>query len=176
MIKDPFSLFCAAQTDEQLQFCQQQITTEGFSTFFKLLDRFEGFIKTYTDEQLPEVQNLLIKAKKMFPIPGQFSPSWEHVWEEYGSIVQVKTRISSQILPSDRSGEWQVLMDNPFTSQDVVCYPSLTFIEAIYLYAYFLPQMEKNEYLRLQKVTTLIMEHHPYLSTEMESSQKTTPD
>jgi hypothetical protein len=176
MIKDPFSFFCDAETDEQLQRCKQQIITEGFSTFFKLLDRFEGLIKSYTDEQLPDVQRLLVKAKTMFPTPGQFSPSWEHVWDEYDSIIQVKTRISSQILPADRSGEWQVVMDNPFTSQEVVCYPSLTFIEAIYLYAYFLPKMEKNEYLRLQKVQTLIMEHHPYLSIEKESSQKTTLD
>lgn len=171
MMKNPFEQFKEAHTEQQLREVQQQITSEGFSTFIKFLDGFTEFTKKYTDNQSEEVLTLLNKAKQLFPRPGQFSPSWSQVWDEFENIVQVKTRIFQKIPASERLGEWQVIMDNPFTSQEVVCYPALTFIEAIYLYAYFLPQMEKNEYLRLQKVQTLIMEHHPYESIETESFQ-----
>lgn len=171
MMKNPFIKFKESTTNEELRSIQQQIYTEGFSTFFKYLDGFTEMIKKYPEDQVDEIKSLLKTAKQLFPHPNQFSPSWKHVWEEFEGIVQVKTRIFNKIPVIDRSGEWQVIMDNPFTSQEVVCYPSLTFIDAIYLYAYFLPKMENNEYLRLQKVQTLIMEHHPFQSIETESFQ-----
>ena len=49
-------------------------------------------------------------------------------------------------------------MDNPLVVQEVVCYPALTFGDAAYLYAYFRPQLEKSEYIRLQKIQTVIQE------------------
>ena len=48
-------------------------------------------------------------------------------------------------------------MDNPYTNENIVCYPGLSFIEAAYLYSYFMVNLAKNEYIRLQKVVNLLI-------------------
>jgi hypothetical protein len=101
---------------------------------------------------------LLDKAKRLFPTPVLFSPSWDKVWSELEQIITHKAKILQAVPPEERDGEWQIVMDNPATIQEVVCYPGLTFLDAVYLFAYFRPQMEKNEYLRLQKVQTLFLQ------------------
>lgn len=54
------------------------------------------------------------------------------------------------------TAEWQVLIDNPYSNQHIAVYPALSFQEAIYLYAYFRTSLEQNEYIRLQKIETVI--------------------
>lgn len=73
-------------------------------------------------------------------------------------MIATKIQVLQTIHKEDRDGEWQVIIDNPFAIQEVVCYPALNFLDAAYLYAYFRPDLEKNEYLRLQKIQTLVME------------------
>jgi hypothetical protein len=172
MMKNPFLQFADAHTIEQQQVFQQEMLKNGFSSFYKFLEGFKDLLKNFHDEEIQKVENLLHLARQLFPNPSQMSPSWDRVWHEFEEIIQIKQRVLAQIKKDDRPGEWQIVMDNPFTSQEVVCYPSLAFIEAAYLYAYFFPQLEKNEYLRLQKVQTLIMDYHPFESTEKVSSQK----
>ncbi|MNR53601.1 hypothetical protein D3C85_1736400 [compost metagenome] len=87
-----------------------------------------------------------------------FSPSWETIWPEIELTIAAKRNIYTNIPHADRAGEWQVIMDNPLVVQEVVCYPGLSFEDAAYLYAYFRPQLEKSEYIRLQKIQTVIQE------------------
>ena len=74
-------------------------------------------------------------------------------------MLHWKVYVYRKVPPGDREGEWQILMDNPYTNQEVVCYPGLTFDDAANLFAYFRPNLVKNEYLRMQKVSTAITEH-----------------
>jgi hypothetical protein len=172
MMKNPFTMFLEAQSALQQQEFQAQMNQEGFSSFYKFLDSFSALLRSFSDLESADVHVLLEQARRLFPLPGQFSPSWERIWIEYDEIYLGKCRVLSKIRSEDRDGEWQIIMDNPYTSQEVVCYPGLGFIEASYLYAYFSPQMEKNEYIRLQKVHTLIMDQHSSLSTETELSPR----
>ncbi|SEC26680.1 hypothetical protein [Paenibacillus sp. GP183] len=154
----PFEMLEQAVTEEQLIQLQMIVNTEGHSSFYRLLNGFTARIKSFTDPEEHEVRSLLDKAKRLFPTPVLFSPSWDKVWNELEQIITHKAKILQSVPPEERDGEWQIVMDNPATIQDVVCYPGLAFLDAVYLFAYFRPQMEKNEYLRLQKVQTLFMQ------------------
>jgi hypothetical protein len=67
--------------------------------------------------------------------------------------------VLSCIPAEDRAGEWQVLIDNPYVPQQVVCYPALTFLDAAYMYGYFQRELKPHECLRLQKVTHLLIKN-----------------
>jgi hypothetical protein len=158
MKRHPLDLLTQAHTEQQLSDLQNAVYTEGFSGFYRLLEGFTERLKTSSDKDMLEIQDLIAKAKKLFPDPVKFSPSWEQIWQELEDIAATKIRIFHTIAPDQREGEWQVVMDNPNMTQDVVCYPALSFMEGAYLYAYFHPRMVASEYLRLQKIQTLIME------------------
>lgn len=154
-----FQRFCEANQEEQSRALQHEITEGGFSIFREFVDEFLELLKRYEDPQQNLVLQYLEKAKRLIPDPGSISPAWQKLWEEYEEIVKYKNLAMERISVEERPGEWQVIMDNPFVNQQVVCYPGLTFIEAAYLYGYFHPGLENNEYLRLQKVQTLLMNH-----------------
>lgn len=92
----------------------------------------------------------------MLPNPGQVSPSWANIWKEYDSIIRTKRFVLGSIPAAAREGEWQVLLDNPHSNQNIAVYPGLTFMEAIYMFAYFRSDMMPSEYIRLQKIDTLL--------------------
>jgi hypothetical protein len=104
-----------------------------------------------------EVREALSKARRILPQPGRLSPSWEHLWEQMERWLADKEEVLRQVPREARDGEWQIVMDNPYSHDAVVCYPGLPFIEAAFLYAYFRAGLKKNEYIRLQKVVNLIM-------------------
>lgn len=145
-------------TDQELISFQESIQNGGYPSFRRLLDGFKKKIEFFDDTEAEQMTELIEKAQKWFPQPGKFSPSWERIWDELEQIIIYKIKLLNSIPTEERSGEWQVVMDNPYTNQEVVCYPGLSFIEAAYLYGYFRPELEKNEYMRIQKVQSLIME------------------
>jgi hypothetical protein len=158
MIKNPYESFVQAQTDQELLEVQSMVNTGGYSSFRLLLDTLTEKIKAYEDGEIEHVAALIDKGKKLFPKPVLFSPSWEVVWQTLEQTVGYKASVLKSIPARERDGEWQVIMDNPFAIQEVVCYPGLPFLQAVYLYAYFRPQLERNEYIRLQKIQTLVMD------------------
>ncbi|GIQ66824.1 hypothetical protein PACILC2_53920 [Paenibacillus cisolokensis] len=128
----------------------------GFSAVRRFLEEFRDYLKQYTDDETPEAEALLDLARIALPEPGTVSPSWERIWDEYQSIIAYKSIVYSRIPVREREGEWQVLIDNPFTHQQIVVYPGLTFAEAAYLFAYFRSGLARNEHIRLQKIVTLV--------------------
>jgi hypothetical protein len=153
-----FEAFANSDSDQELTDIQRTINEKGYSGFRPFLYSFKEMIQHFRDEDIQEMEKLMKKAKKWFPSPVRFSPSWERIWEDLEQTITYKTKILQSIPANDREGEWQIIMDNPLAIQEVVCYPGLTFIEAAYYYGYFGPQLEKNEYLRLQKIHTVIIE------------------
>lgn len=152
-----FHQFCNTSGEKQLLSLQQDILKGGFSVFRQFIEDFGEELKRYEDEQKNDIQSILDKCKRWFPNPGSISPAWQTIWEDYQSIITYKNKALEAISLDQRDGEWQIIMDNPFTNQQVVCYPGLSFIEAAYLYGYFYRGLEKNEYLRLQKIDTLLI-------------------
>jgi hypothetical protein len=145
-----------ATTEQEFESIGQTIREEGYAGFHELLDGIYNRLKGYDEGESRAIHELLDKAKKVAPDPGEFSPSWDRLWEKLDRFVGYKKEVFARIPEAQRVGEWQVVMDNPFTNDQVVCYPSLSFLEAVYLYAYFRDDLLKNEYLRIQKIVCLV--------------------
>jgi hypothetical protein len=131
----------------------------GYFSFYKFVEDFRGGLKSYSDEEAANYGVYLERARSLFPAPERFSPSWDALWEEFELIYASKNEVLQSIPASAREGEWQVIIDNPYSHQPVVCYPSLAFVEAAYMYGYFQRELKPNECLRLQKVTELLIAH-----------------
>jgi hypothetical protein len=144
-----------AKSEEEYEGIRKTIQEEGYAGFHELLDGIYEQLKLYDEGDSQAVRDLLDKAKRIVPNPVEFSPSWERIWEKLDRFVRNKQQVFAKISPEQRDGEWQIVMDNPFTNDQVVCYPSLSFLEAVYLYAYFRDDLQKNEYLRIQKIVSL---------------------
>lgn len=158
MTNNTLADFNKLTTAEAEALFKREVLSEGFAGFRRLLDSLTDAIKVAGDADMDAVEQSVAKAKRLFPEPVDFSPSWEKIWPELESTIAAKKHIFANITHAERVGEWQVIMDNPLVVQEVVCYPALTFEDAAYLYAYFRPQLEKSEYIRLQKIQTVIQE------------------
>ncbi|HEY0826723.1 MAG TPA: hypothetical protein VGE40_01390 [Bacilli bacterium] len=156
---DMYEQFGMAATEQERLDFQKRTYAEGYYTFYSLIKGFQSKLRTFTDEEIVDVELLIAKAKAMFPKPIEFSLSFQYIWKELEEIHAFKSHILRSIPPEDRSGEWQIIMDNPNTNQEVVCYPGLTFPQAAYLYGYFRPQLEKTEYIRIQKIQSVIKDY-----------------
>jgi hypothetical protein len=130
--------------------------TKGYFAFYGFVEDFRGWLKSYADEDIGETDNLLSRAREDFPQPERFSPSWGRLWEEFEGICRAKNEVLAAVPFPAREGEWQVLIDNPFLPQQVVCYPALAFGDAAYMFAYFQKDLKPNEILRFQRVTHLL--------------------
>ena len=132
---------------------------EGYTLFRRFLSKIKDQLKQFDDAQAEPILSIISKAKQVFPDPGSISPSWEHIWPHLEQIASYKNEVLRTVPLSERSGEWQVLLDNPHTNQSIVCYPALSFLEAAYLYGYFRSDLNDNEYIRLQKIENVIMHY-----------------
>lgn len=159
MSENTFQTFVETEDLHELDQLQKRLLDGGYRSLYLFIREFRELLKSYEDEDAQKIELLIQKARKLLPDPGAISPSWQNVWEEFSQICQIKNKLFNQIPVHTRDGEWQVIMDNPFTNQDVVCYPGLTFLEAAYLYSYFRTSLNKHEIIRLQKIETLISEH-----------------
>lgn len=139
-----FEQFTSAGEEQDLIDFQKSLHEEGYYGFYRLIKGFELKLKSFADEEAEPVKQLIAKAKAYFPRPIEFSLSFQFIWRELEEIRAYKADILERIPQEDRSGEWQIIMDNPHTNQEVVCYPALTFAEAACLFGYSPPQLEKN--------------------------------
>jgi hypothetical protein len=147
-----FDLFTAAETAEARKEVYEAAQRNGYSYFNEFIEAFRDQIKRAEEEHMPEVLAMLEKAKQTLPEPGSISPSWELLWSDLEALLKHKAEAFREIPRSERDGEWQIVMDNPFTNESVACYPGLSFLEAAYLYGYFRPGLKQNEYIRMQKI------------------------
>ncbi len=143
--------------DESLQSnIKQSIEEAGYSAFRFLVDQMEQAVKLADETNFAIVEERIRIATQLFPEPVLFSPTWQQIWVQIRAKLHWK-RHAYEVVPAiERDGEWQIIMDNPYTNQEVVCYPGLSFLEAAYLFGYFKPTLEINEYVRLQKVVTAL--------------------
>lgn len=144
--------FAALRAERELSIFRDEMLSAGYAAFYAFVEQFRAALKGYADEEVPRVAELIGQGRKTFPDPGRFSPSWARVWEQFERIAAAKNEALAAVRPADRTGEWQVLIDNPYRPQQVVCYPELSFLDAAYAYGYFRLELEPNEVLRLQKV------------------------
>ncbi|HZG76166.1 MAG TPA: hypothetical protein VEZ72_09950 [Paenibacillus sp.] len=144
-------------TPDRHEQLKETMSKAGYDGFRALVDQLERALKEVEEGGFDDYAERLAAGERLFPEPARFSPTWQIVWAELGEKLKWKRHAYESVAPADREGEWQIVMDNPFTNNEVVCYPTLSFIEAAYLFGYFKPTLEKNEYLRLQKVVNALV-------------------
>ncbi|QYR19041.1 hypothetical protein KZ483_13755 [Paenibacillus sp. sptzw28] len=133
-----------------------QLREGGFTAVRRFLDDFRDYLRRFEDDDGERAAALLQFARTALPEPGRISPSWAYIWQEFDSIIRTKRHVFGSIGHTLRSGEWQVLLDNPYSNQNIAVYPGLTFIEAVYMFAYFRTDLTNNEYIRLQRIDTVM--------------------
>ena len=153
-----YELLLEAGTEAELVAVRDTLLRSGYSGFYKFLESMKAKIKGFGDGEQGEVLALIAKAREAVPNPGEISPSWTYIWDLLEKMTQYKLKVLQTVPVTEREGEWQVLIDNPFQNREVACYPGLTFEAAAYIYAQFRPELEHNEYIRLQKIQTHITE------------------
>lgn len=152
---ETFALFRQLRAEDEAAF-GEALRTGGFAKVRVFLDDFRGYLRQYDEPEQAEAERLLARGRAVLPEPGRISPSWAHIWEEFTSIAAYKRDVFRRISPGLREGEWQVLLDNPYTNGQIAVYPSLMFLEAAYLYAYFRTGLEPNEVIRMQRIDTIL--------------------
>jgi hypothetical protein len=146
-------------SNEELQRFGGEIKAAGFSGFYEIQDYIRDTFKRYDESSMNDFILFINQVKIAVPNPGEISPSWTKFWLEIDRMIEIKNGLFSQVTIDNRDGEWQVIIDNPFSHDNVACYPMLSFLEGTYLYAYFYLNLKKNEYVRLQKITNVVMTH-----------------
>lgn len=145
------------EQESELQQFGERLAAEGFIAVRRFFDDLREYLRGFMDDEVAEAELLLRRSRETLPTPGDISPSWQHIWQELFGILRYKRDVLERIPVSARGGEWQVLLDNPYSNQHIAVYPGLDFCEAAYMYGYFRTGLEQNEYIRLQKVETVIM-------------------
>lgn len=154
--KDMIGKLAQASEPAELKKLGQALAEGGYSPFHELLEGLKLRLAASAEDGLDEVKELIRKGRLAVPEPGLISPAWEKVWDDQELLVKYKEEALQAVPADSRDGEWQIVMDNPFTNDGIACYPGLSFVEAAYLYAYFRKDLKKTEYLRLQKVVNLL--------------------
>lgn len=155
---DAFEYFLEAKTPAQFEELKKSLVGGGYSAFYRFIEGLKGRIKAFGDGEAEGILALIAKAKEAVPAPGEISPAWTYIWEKLEQMTLYKKKALEAVAKDVREGEWQVLIDNPYVNREVACYPGLTFEEAVFIYAQFRPDLENNEYIRLQKIQTHLTE------------------
>src|SRR5690349_15040200 len=94
-----------------------EIIRGGYSAFSDLLDGLKRLMAEAQEEQALRLEELVLKGRKMIPDPGAISPSWETIWEDFDRYIAYKLEAMARVAASDREGEWQIVMNNPYTNE-----------------------------------------------------------
>lgn len=148
-----FRYYMQLESPETERMFRDDMNTAGYFAFYAFAEQFREGLRHYDDEDRARYGELLWRSRALFPDPMRFSPSFREIWDEYEAIYAAKNEALDSVPQAARDGEWQVLLDNPYVTQQVVCYTGLSFLEAAYLYGYFRRELKPNELLRLQQIT-----------------------
>ncbi|RKP56884.1 hypothetical protein D7Z26_02530 [Cohnella endophytica] len=151
-----FNHYMRIELEHLEQTFSKEMESAGYFAFYTFVEDFRNGLKIYSDEEIPLYGNKLARAKELFPRPERFSPSWCEIWDEFSLIYQAKNEALTTIPVQQRDGEWQIIIDNPYSHNPVVCYTALPFLEASYLYGYFQRELKPHEVLRLQRIGEML--------------------
>lgn len=128
---------------------------EGYKAVQAIIFCLEKELRTATDEAgLVAWEEAFKRAQAALPAPGEYSPSWHDIWDELTAVQREKAKALASVASEERTGVWQVIFDNPYSTEGVVCHPGLSLADAAYLYAGYQYNLKKNEHVCLQKVQT----------------------
>ncbi|TCS84460.1 hypothetical protein [Tepidibacillus fermentans] len=157
-----FDDFKKLTTKEEKKVYKQTVEQGGFAVFNELIRSFHEELKKLDENGFEQMQDWIELGKELFPELYRFSPTWEYFWDEITQLYQNKQEFYQIVPKEERDGEWQVLFDNPFSTEGIVCHTDKNFAEATYLAAKYQLSMKKAEILKLQKVSNTIIKRGKY--------------
>lgn len=156
---DFYNQFVDAKSQEDIESLTQNISIQGYSFINEWILQLEKEVKWADEEDFDRVKSLLDRAEQILPEPEKRSPLWEGIWGQLISVLANKKSIYKQIPASERINEWQVVIENPHSTEGITNHVRLSFPEAAYLYAKYRKSLSKREYLTLQRVQTFLTEN-----------------
>ena len=161
MIKfeDFYSQFKAAQTAEEKEHLGSVLRAQGYAFINEWLRTVEEDLKEMDEDGFEQIFALLNKGEEIFPTPEKHSPLWKGLWEDLKKIYQIKRSVFERVQGAERSGEWQVVIDNPLSIEGLTTHAFLSsFKVAAYYYAKYRKGLDKREWITLQRINTVILE------------------
>lgn len=153
-----YSLIETASTEEEIGKLRETALKQGYAfvnewalDLKKKLEEADGFT------ELDRIENKVDHAIRVLPEPHRLSPLWEGLWSEMLQVISTKRSLYDKISETEQSGEWQLLFNNPFSTEGVVIHANLSFSKATYQFAEYRKDLAKHEYISLQKSNSL---HH----------------
>jgi len=154
-----FDEFKNVTTDDEKKSFQQAVEQSGFSAMNEMTRSFHTELKKMDRQGFESMKDWIELGKELFPDLIRFSPTWEYFWKEVTQLYQYKVEYYELVSEEEQEGEWQVLFDNPFSTEGIVCNPNKNFAEATYLAAKYQLSFKKAEILKLQKVAHTIIKN-----------------
>ncbi|MEW9668754.1 hypothetical protein [Ammoniphilus sp. 3BR4] len=150
--------FKQASTEEEMAELKDIIQSQGYAFVNDWIIQLKKELEQADEEQLIQLEKSLKLAEAILPEPQKLSPLWEDVWSEMHFVLQEKKSVFQRVPSGEQAGEWQLLFNNPFSTEGIVLHPDLSFAEAAYRFAQYRKDLAKNEYISLQKVFRYITE------------------
>lgn len=147
-----FKQFIQSETPAERAVFLEQLNANGYTHLRYLVDELTGSIRQAEDADFFKIEEWIHKAQEYIPEPSRISPYYQSVWEQLAKILNFKREMYGKLPKDSRSGEWQIVYNNPNSNEDVLCIPSLPFHEASYMFAKYRLDLKPAEVLRLQKV------------------------
>lgn len=151
-----FRSFINISSDAEKVAFKKEIEGTGFSALNQFINSLYDKVKNMDEKEFKEVKNWLELSKELLPDLSLYSPAWQDTWKELFYLYDTKVEIYSAVSNEERKGEWQVLFDNPFSTEQIVCHTNKTFTDAAYLTAKYQFKLRRAEYIKLQKVISVI--------------------
>ncbi|WP_134701606.1 hypothetical protein [Ammoniphilus sp. YIM 78166] len=147
------TLFENAATEEEISELQQIVLKQGYAfvnewslSLRKQIELADGF------SELDLIDGKIALATKILPNPHQLSPLWEELWTDMQFMIQTKKSLYEQVPETDQPGQWQLLFNNPYSTDGIVVHADLSFPQASYQFAVYRKDLAKHEYISLQKI------------------------
>lgn len=144
------------QNDAEYAELRKLFAEGGYSLFSRFVELLRNELKKSEELQMEQVQEIIRKGRLALPEPGFISPAWSSIWDDLERTAACKMEALRAIGPEERTGEWQIIIDNPYSHEPIICHPGLTFPEAAYYYGFFRLSLQKNEFIRLQRIENML--------------------
>lgn len=156
---DFYTAFKNVHSPEEKQELVKEIEAQGYALMNEWIKRLDIDLQLADEGHLDQIGKELLTAQELWPNPEKFSPLWDNKWEDLLSILAIKKQVYQEVPASEREGEWQILFDNPFSTEGTVIHVKLSFPTAAYQYAKYRHGLHKHEYVTIQKAHRYITEY-----------------
>ncbi|MBO8171186.1 MAG: hypothetical protein H0Z33_04745 [Bacillaceae bacterium] len=150
--------FLYTDDEQMLAEAVHTMTSEGFSGVRSLIYRLKQELEDVDEPDFAWMDRQLEKGRKWIPDPETYSPSWKGIWDVMEQEFTLKKKAYDRVPPADREGEWQIVINNPFSTEGVICHTDLTFPRAAYLFGHFRRNLHRHELIKFQKAMTVFRE------------------